>query len=185
MGFVRVSTLNGYRPPHPIHIKGYGRLRYIQLLDPDPQDCAHRFLSSTCTRNSSKNQDVGASWKKEHCGCFFADTDDNQQSMLSPLKIPPPRMHGSASVNWEGIAGCTRDGYHEGSNMLANCTRKCTRATLQDLHSNERRPYSYDYSASTTLTTRQRQQPPSTTSTTRQRQQFPSTTRWHGVDYFS
>ena len=82
------------------------------------------------------------------------------------------------------IATRAQDDYHEGSNMLANCTQKCMHATLQDLHSNERRPYSYDYLASTT---RQCQQPPSTTSTTRQHQQpssTTSTTRCCGVDYF-
>ena len=29
-GFIRVSTPKGYRPPHPINIKGYGRLIHIK-----------------------------------------------------------------------------------------------------------------------------------------------------------
>ena len=30
-GFDRVSTPNGYRPPHPIYMKGHGRLREIPI----------------------------------------------------------------------------------------------------------------------------------------------------------
>jgi len=30
-GFDRVSTPNGYRPPHPIYMKGHGRLRVIPI----------------------------------------------------------------------------------------------------------------------------------------------------------
>ena len=69
MGFIRISTPKGYSPPHPINIKGYGRLIHIQsnkstftslqtLILFQPLHAVHLLISTTRDGRKDKCSDL-------------------------------------------------------------------------------------------------------------------------------